>query len=168
MKHFHARILGRKLIVRSDSLALVNAVKNDLKDQLPSEQRYLQRIKEYDPEIIHIPGSENHVADALSRPPQITSMHLRGRQYESDSDYEEILDSESDVEEELRYESVDDSEVVIGQESVNRESIATLQENEPNLIETALSLKKKVEFLQPENLTGVVEEGSNKIFLPID
>ena len=168
MKHFHARILGRKLIVRSDSLALVNAVKNDLKDQLPSEQRYLQRIKEYDPEIIHIPGSENHVADALSRPPQITSMHLRRRQYESDSDYEEILDSESDVEEELQYESVDDSEEVIGQESVNRESIATLQGNEPNLIETALSLKKKVEFLQPENLAVVVEEGNHRIILPTD
>ena len=138
MKHYHARILGIKLIVRSDSLALVNAVKNDLKYQLPSEQRYLQRIKEYDPEIIHIPGSENHVADTLSRPPQITSMYLR--RYESDSDYEEILDSESEAEEELQDELVDDDEEVIGQESLNRESIVTLQQNEPNLIETALSL----------------------------
>ena len=130
------------LIVRSDSLALVNAVKNDLKDQLPSEQRYLQRIKEYDPEIIHIPGSENHVADALSRPPKATSMYLR--RYESDSDYEEILDSESEAEEELQYESVDDDEEVIYQESVNTESIATLQRNEPDLIEAAVNLKKKL------------------------
>ena len=144
MKHFHARVLGSELIVRSDSLALVNAVKNDLKDQLPSEQRYLQNLKEYDPEIIHIPGSENHVADALSRPPQITSMYFR--RYESDSDYEEILDSKSEVEEELQYEFVDDDEEVIGQESLNRESIATLQRNEPNLIETALSLKKRLSF----------------------
>ena len=95
-------------------------------------------------------------------------MHLRRRQNESDSDYEEILDFESDVEEELQYESVDDSEEVIGQESVNRESIATLQGNEPNLIETALSLKKKVEFLQPENLAVVVEEGNHRKTLPTD
>ena len=57
--------------------------------------------------------------------------------FKSDSDYEEILDSESEVEEELQYESVDDYEEVIGQESLNRESISTIQRNEPNLIETA-------------------------------
>ena len=67
-------------------LAIVNAVEIDLKDQLSSEQSYLQRIKEDDPEIIHIPGSENHFAEELSRSPQVTSMHLR--RYESDSDYE--------------------------------------------------------------------------------
>ena len=44
VKHFHCRILGRELIVRSDSLALVNAVRNDLGNQTPSEQRYIQRI----------------------------------------------------------------------------------------------------------------------------
>ena len=67
-------------------------------------------------------------------------MHLR----RSDSDYEEKLESESEVEEELQNESVDDDEEVIGQESLNRESIVTLQRNEPNLIETALSLKKRL------------------------
>ena len=56
--------------------------------------------------------SENYVADALSRPLQVTSMYLR--RYESKA------------EEKSQYESVDDDEEVIGQESLNRESIATL------------------------------------------
>ena len=73
-------------------------------------------------------------------------MYLRG--YESDSDCEEILYSESAIEEELRYEWVDDDEKVIGQESLNRESVAILQRNELNLSETALSLKKRLSFFK--------------------
>ena len=164
MKHFHSRILGRKLIIRSDCSALVKAVKNELKDQLPSEQRYLQRIKEYDPEILHIPGAENYVADALSRPPQATSMYIR--QYESDPDYEDLVDSESGTEEEFFSDSTDDDEEVISQETINKESIVLLQGNEPNLIETAQNLNKEVKFLQPENLAVIVEENNNRIILP--
>ena len=60
------------------------------------------------------------------------------RRYESDSVYEEILDSKSEAEEELQYESIDDDEEVIGQESFDRESFATLERNEPNLIVATL------------------------------
>ena len=41
------------------------------------EQRYIMLIKEFDPEIAHTAGSNNTVADALSRPIQITAMHVR-------------------------------------------------------------------------------------------
>ena len=85
--------------------------------------------------------------------------------FKSDSDYEEILDSESEVEEELQYESVDDYEEVIGQESLNRESISTIQRNEPNLIETAF---KKRWVFQPENLAVVVEEENHRVVLQTD
>ena len=90
----------------------MNTVKTDLKDQLPSVLSYLQRIKEDDPENIHTQWSENHFAEALSRLPQVTSMHLR--RYESDSDYEEMLNSELEAEEELQYESVNDDQEVVG------------------------------------------------------
>ena len=164
MKHFHARILGRRLIIRSDCSAFVKAVENELKDQLPSEQRYLQRIKEYEPEIVHIPGTENYVADALSRPPQATSMYLR--HYESDSEYEDLVDPESGAEEEFFSETTDDNEEIISPEIINKESIALLQRNEPNLVEAARNLNKKIEFLQPENLAVIVEENNNRIILP--
>ena len=74
-----------------------------------------------------------------------------------------MFDPESYIEEEPLSQSVDGHEEVIGAEKINKESIATLQRNEPNLIETARSLRKKVEFLQPENLAVVVEEGNNRI-----
>ena len=69
---------------------------------------YPQKIKEDGPETIHTQGSENHFAEALSRSPQVTSMHLW--RYESNSDYEEMLNSESEAEEELQYESVNDDQ----------------------------------------------------------
>ena len=76
VKHFHSRIYDRQLIIRFDNMALCKAVKNSLTDQTPLVQRYFQRIKEYNPEIIHIKGTENTVADALSRPLQVTTMYL--------------------------------------------------------------------------------------------
>ena len=79
-----------------------------------------------------------------------------------------MLDPKLEIEEELLSQSVDDLKEVICPEKVNKELIATLQRNEPNLIETARSLKKKVEFLQPENLAVVDEEGNNQIILLIE
>ena len=102
-------------------------------------------FKDYDPQIVHIPGSLNIVADALSRPPQATSMYLR--RHQSESDYEDLFDPESEIEEEPLSHLLDDHEKVIGAEKINKEPIATLQRNETNLIETARSFKKKVEFL---------------------
>ena len=116
--------------------------------------------------MVLIPGSVNTVADALSRPPQATSMYLR--RHQSESDYEELFDPESEIEEEPLSQSADGHEEVIGAEKIKKESIATYQRNEPNLIEKARILKKKVEFHQPENLAVVVEEGNNRIILPIE
>ena len=66
---------------------------------------------------------------------------------------------ESDYEEEPLFQPIDDHAELIGSEKINKES--TLQIIEPNLIETARSLNKKVEFLQPENIAVLVEEGNN-------
>ena len=94
VKHFHCRVLDRKPTISSNSLALVSAVRNDLGNKTPSEQKYIQQIKEYNFTIIRILVANNSVADALSRPPQITAMYLR--RYKIDSDYKEMLDLESE------------------------------------------------------------------------
>ena len=65
--------------------------------------------------MVLIPGSVNIVADALSQPPQATSMYLRCH--------------ESDYKEDPLSQSIDDHEKVIGPEKINKDS--TLQKNTP-------------------------------------
>ena len=146
IKHFHSRIYGRQLIIRSDNMALCNALKKELTDQSPYVQRHLQRIQEYNPTVIHVKGTDNVVEDALSRPPQAATMYM-GR-YETDPDYEEMWypDSEDEVSEE---ESMEIEEEIITPERIDRNSVALLQQSEPDLIETAQTLKKVVEFSKP-------------------
>ena len=70
MRHFKERIRHRPLIIRTDHKALVNALQNVTGDHSPVEDRMLVYIKEYNPiEVLHIEGSQNIVADMLSRPP---------------------------------------------------------------------------------------------------
>ena len=59
IKHFQSRIIGRKLIIRTDSQAVEKAVNNPLGNQSPTEQRYIATIKEYKPTAIHIGGKDN-------------------------------------------------------------------------------------------------------------
>ena len=101
-------------------------------------QHYLQRIKEYNPKIVHVKGVENVVADALSRPPQAATMYVRGPgSHETDPDYEEILDSENkDSEGEL----VGVKEQTINQGKIDRNSVVLLQKQD--LIETARQMKE--------------------------
>ena len=107
-------------------------------------QRYLQSIKEYNPEIIHIKGVENVVADALSRPPQAAAMYVCGSGcYETDPDYEEIFDSQD---EDSRGELVEVEEEIINQGKIVRNSVALLKKQEQDLIETARKMKKEAKF----------------------
>ena len=163
IKHFHSRIYGRQLIIRSDNMALCNALKKELTDQSPYVQRHLQRIQEYNPTVIHVKGTDNVVADALSRPPQAATMYM-GR-YETDPDYEEMWysDSEDEVSED---ESMEIEEEIITPERIDRNSVALLQQSEPDLIETAQTLKKVVEFSKPENIAEIVEVGNKRAILP--
>ena len=127
IKHFHSRIYGRQLIIRSDNMALCNALKKELTDQSPYVQRHLQRIQEYNPTVIHVKGTDNVVADALSRPPQAATMYM-GR-YETDPDYEEMWysDSEDEVSED---ESMEIEEEIITPERIDRNSVALLQQSD--------------------------------------
>ena len=180
LKHFQYRILGRRLLIRTDNKALVGAINNTLKDQSPMEQRYIMLIKEFDPEVAHIAGSNNTVADALSRPPQITAMHVRAHQ--EDPDY--LCSSESDSSDsELDIDDFDNSEQLITPEvydldisssdvesvspkTLDREAIAIFQRREPGLIDQARLLKKEVQFTTNENMAFFIEDGIKRVILP--
>ena len=163
IKHFHNRIYGRQLIIRCDNLALCNALKNNVTDQPPIVQRYLQKVKDYDPEIIHIKGIDNVVADALSRPPQMTTNFVS--RCGTDPDYVEEWESDSEEEEqEDELEEIEEEIIRAGQ--IDRSSVALLQQNEGDLVETARKLKKEVKYSEPDNVAEIVEVGNSRIILP--
>ena len=71
LKYFKFRIQGRTLVIKTDHLALVNAIANIDGEHSPTEQNFISYIKEFSPLMIHIPGPVNIVADYLSRPQNI-------------------------------------------------------------------------------------------------
>ena len=163
LKHFQSRVIGRNLIVRTDSLSVAKAINNPMGKQSPMEQRYIAAIKEFNPIVTHVSGDENKVADALSRPPLVTAMYIKVPQ--EDSDY--IYTSEEDDEDSLSdYQSSESEEEIITPESLNKKEIAKLQSNEPDLIQAAYEHKKDVRFLKPENLAVIVEDDQQRIILP--
>ena len=163
IRHFQSRIIGRDLIIRTDSQSVEKAVNNPLGNQSPTEQRYIVAIKEYNPTVIHISGKDNQGADYMSRPPP--SKVLYARSYYDDPDYicsssseSEDSESENDVSEE--------EEQLITADSLNRTEIARLQKGERDLIDQAIKLGKTVEYEDPEGIAIIREEGNAKIILP--
>ena len=55
-------------MIRTDHKALVNAINNGSGDHSLHEQRMINYVKEYGPQMEHICGDKNAVADSLSRP----------------------------------------------------------------------------------------------------
>ena len=122
LKHFQSRILGRSLIIRTDSKSVERAITNEMGNHSPAEQRWICAIKEFNPIVRHIDGHDNVVADSLSRPPQ-SAMHVRAYYHDSDFIYmseSEAEDSESD------YDDLGGEEEIIGCSfiMINREVIA--------------------------------------------
>ena len=163
IKHFQSRIIGRELIVRTDSQSVEKCIKNPIGNQCPMEQRYIAAIKEYNPTVIHIAGSENKVADTLSRPPHTTTMHVSVEPEDSDYVCSSDPDSENTSSDCL---SSDNYEELITADSLNRTEIAKLQTEEPELINTARNLKKDVRHLEPEGLAVIIDNDSERIILP--
>ena len=73
-QQFRNRIRGRKIIVYTDNISLANALSNSSGIHAPVERSWIAEIKEYTPEVRHIPGSLNHVPDFLSRPDHKVNM----------------------------------------------------------------------------------------------
>ena len=176
LKHFQSRILGRSLIIRTDSKSVERAITNEMGNHSPAEQRWICAIKEFNPIVRHIDGHDNVVADSLSRPPQ-SALHVRA--YNQDSDF--VYTSESEAEDsESDHGDLGGEEEIIGSSPlnevngenatsfnmINREVIAVLQCKEPGLVDTARNMKKTVEYLQPENLAVVIDENNKRVILP--
>ena len=180
LKHFQARVLGRELIIRTDSKAVERAITNELGNQCPYEQRWICAIKEFNPMVIHIEGQDNVVADSLSRPPQTTAMyvkvHREGSQYAYTSE-SETSDSDSDCYSNVGEEPVISPEIFsletdhgntndVNHKSLNRNAIAAFQSMEPDLMEHARSLKKNVQYTAPENMAFFEENKVRRVILP--
>ena len=179
LKHFQARVLGRNLIIRTDSKAVQRAITNELRDQCPHEQRWICAIKEYNPTVQHIEGRNNVVADSLSRPP---TMAMYARVYREDPDY--VFTSESDTSDSESDSDGDDDEEplispaifcsdtsdtdieTISARTLNRGAIAVFQNNEPELLEQARSLKLTINYTVPEGMAYIVENGVKRVILP--
>ena len=163
LKYFQCRILGRDFIVRTDNKALVSAIEKEARDQSPMELRYIMAIKEFNPRIEHIAGTDNIVADALSRPPQMTAMYVR--RVEQDPDYYEDSDTDSELSI-SENESTNGEDEIIGPDFLNEEDISLFQRKEPELIREALDANLKVDVIQPGHLAVVVDGGNKRVILP--
>jgi transposase InsO family protein len=72
-KHFRHLLVGNKVTIHTDHRSLTNL---NLKNPTGIIVRWLDTIAEVSPEVIHIKGSENIVADALSRIHEIAAIEL--------------------------------------------------------------------------------------------
>lgn len=67
-KKFHSYIYGRKVKVFTDHKPLVSIMKKQISDIHSSRlQRIKLKLMKYDLEVVHCPGKDMHIADALSR-----------------------------------------------------------------------------------------------------
>lgn len=69
IRHFRHQLEGRKFAVWTDHKPLVYALHRVSEPWTARQQRQLAYIAEYTSQLVHVPGKENVVADALSRPP---------------------------------------------------------------------------------------------------
>ncbi len=69
IRHFRFLLEGRQFTLLTDHKPLVTAMTRVTPPQSACQQRHLAYISEFTTDLRHTPGSDNGVADALSRPP---------------------------------------------------------------------------------------------------
>ncbi|KAL1138800.1 hypothetical protein AAG570_008862 [Ranatra chinensis] len=72
VKHFHPLLEGRHFTIRTDHKPLIHAFKQKSNGTEPRRIRHLNYISQFTTTISHISGSDNVVADTLSRMEEIT------------------------------------------------------------------------------------------------
>jgi hypothetical protein len=78
IRHFQFLLEGRQFQLLTDHKLLVAAMTRGTPPQSARQQRHLAYISEFTTDLRHTPGSENVVADTLSRPPTIVNVSAEG------------------------------------------------------------------------------------------
>jgi hypothetical protein len=78
IRHFRFLLEGRQFQLLTDHKPLVAAMTRVTPPQSARQQRHLAYISEFTTDLRHTPGSENVVADALSRPPPVLEIPATG------------------------------------------------------------------------------------------
>lgn len=76
VKYFRYFLEGRKFAIFTDHKPLTYAMTTNSSCRLPHEERYLKYISQFTTDIRHISGSENIVADVLSRVEALSGIDL--------------------------------------------------------------------------------------------
>ena len=74
--HFCCLVEGRALTLYTDHKLMTYLLASQADAWSDRQQRHLAYVAEYTADIQHVPGEENVVADALSRPPAVTAVVL--------------------------------------------------------------------------------------------
>ncbi|MFN9908188.1 MAG: Ty3/Gypsy family RNase HI domain-containing protein, partial [bacterium] len=71
IRHFRFLLEGRQFSLMTDHKPLVASMTRVTPPQSARQQRHLAFVSEFTTDLRHTPGTENVVADALSRPPTL-------------------------------------------------------------------------------------------------
>ena len=69
LKHFRQFLLGRRVVCRTDHVALTSLFRTP--EPVGQQARYMDLLGEFDMEIVHRPGESHQNSDALSRYPSV-------------------------------------------------------------------------------------------------
>ncbi len=78
IRHFRFLLEGRQFTLMTDHKPLVASMTRVTPPQSARQQRHLAFVSEFTTDLRHTPGSDNVVADALSRPPTAKSTSTEG------------------------------------------------------------------------------------------
>ncbi len=78
IRHFRFLLEGRQFTLMTDHKPLVASMTRVTPPQSARQQRHLAFVSEFTTDLRHTPGSDNVVADALSRPPTDLSISAKG------------------------------------------------------------------------------------------
>ena len=70
IRHFRHHLEGRRFTIWTDHKPLTFALSRVSDSWTARQQRQLSYIAEFTADIVHVPGTQNMVADLMSRPPQ--------------------------------------------------------------------------------------------------
>lgn len=102
IKHFHYLLEGREFSIFTDHKPLIFAFKQRPEKASPRQARQLEYISQFSTDIHHLPGSQNSVADTLSRIheisiPSVIDFDIMAEEQQKDEDLKSFVSDLSQV-----------------------------------------------------------------------